>query len=89
LPSQSLSTPENTLTISAVDSARPSIRPMAVADTPSEVARNIGSRLWIISEEMSMNMLTRPRAQMAAGMRGRVMFQPKRQPNRQPRRQAR
>jgi len=29
-----------------------------------------GSRLWIISEEMSINRLTKPSAQMAAGSRG-------------------
>ncbi len=36
---------------------------------PKGPTRNRGSRLWIISEEMSMNMLTSPSTQMPAGIR--------------------
>src|SRR4051812_25964067 len=71
-PSQSLQAPENTLTIRAVASAAPSIRPMASMLAPRPVARKTGSRLWIISEEMSIKRLTKPSAQMLAGRRPRA-----------------
>ena len=36
---------------------------------PRTVTRNTGSSAWIISEEMSMNRLTKPSAQMLRGKR--------------------
>lgn len=39
---------------------------MALA--PSVVTMNIGSRLWITSDEISISMLTKPRIQMPAGI---------------------
>ena len=36
--------------------------PTDIADAPSTVTKNTGSRLWIISDERSMNRLTKPRA---------------------------
>ena len=62
-------TPENTLVIKAVASASPSIRPTTATLTPSEPTMNSGSRLWIISDEMSISRLTKPSAQMLAGKR--------------------
>lgn len=50
----------------------PSINPTIEALAPSPLTRNIGSRLWMISEEISMNMLTKPSIQMPAGIRPRV-----------------
>src|SRR5260370_6322105 len=44
------------------------MRPTVTALAPSTVTRKTGSRPWIISDEMSMNMLTRPSAQMLRGM---------------------
>src|SRR3970040_2198604 len=61
--------PENTLTIRAVDSATPSTSPTASAEAPRLETMNTGSRLWIISEETSMNRLTKPRIQMPRGRR--------------------
>src|ERR1700690_726507 len=61
--------PEKTFTISAVDSARPSIRPTVRALAPSAVTRKTGNRPWISSEEVSISRLTNPRAQMLAGIR--------------------
>ena len=55
--------------MSAVDSATPSIRPITSALTPRLVAKNRGNRLWIISDEMSINMLTKPSTQMPMGKR--------------------
>src|SRR4051794_4814165 len=71
-PTQSLQAPENTLTIWAVASAAPSIKPMATMLAPRPVARKTGSRLWIISEETSISRLTQPSAQMLAGSRARA-----------------
>ncbi len=70
--------PENTFKMAAVASAIPSMTPTVTIDTPSVVTMKIGRRLWIISEEMSMNSEPNPKAQMpagnarhAAGLRGR------------------
>lgn len=60
--------PEKTLTISAVDSARPSTKPTAKALAPKVETMNNGSKLWIILEEMSISMLTKPSTQMLAGI---------------------
>ena len=57
------------MTISAVASATPSINPTTSALAPSVVTRNTGSRLWIISDEMSISRLTKPSVQIAAGKR--------------------
>ena len=53
--------------MSAMDSANPSTSPTARALAPSVVTMNIGRRAWIISEEISMSMLTKPNTQMPAG----------------------
>ena len=66
-------TPENTLTISAVASAKPSISPTTTTLTPSVPTMNSGSRLWIISDEMSISKLTKPSTQMPAGSWRRVV----------------
>ena len=58
-----------TFEISAVDSAMPSMTPTASTLTPSVPTRNSGSRLWIISDETSINRLTKPSTQMPVGMR--------------------
>ena len=42
--------------------------PTASTLTPSVPTRNSGSRLWIISDEMSINMLTKPSTHTPAGM---------------------
>jgi hypothetical protein len=62
-----LSAPENTFVTAAVVSATPSMRPIVTMEAPRTVAMNAGSRLWISSEEMSMNNEPSPRAQMPAG----------------------
>ena len=36
---------------------------------PSAATMNIGNRLWIISDEMSASMLTKPSIQIPGGMR--------------------
>ncbi len=51
----------------------PSMTPTASTLTPSVPTRNSGSRLWIISEEMSINMLTKPSTQTPAGMLAETM----------------
>ena len=61
------------MTINAVDSARPSISPTINALAPSEPTRNNGNRLWIISDETSINRLTKPSTQMAGGILVRVI----------------
>src|SRR5689334_4943088 len=66
------SPPEKTLVMLAVASAMPSITPTVSADVPRTDTRKTGSRAWIISEEMSINMLTKPRTQTVLGMRRRV-----------------
>jgi hypothetical protein len=68
LPIQSLMPPENTLTIEVVASATPSIRPTDSALAPITVTRNIGSRLWMISDEVSMNIDTIPSATTVRGI---------------------
>src|SRR3569623_3151097 len=55
----------------AVASATPSISPTMATLTPSPVVRKSGSRPWMISEERSMNRLTRPSAQTVRGIAGR------------------
>src|SRR3989304_10352530 len=72
-PRKSLRVPENTLGIRALDSAIPSIRPTANVLAPSTDTRNTGSRLWIISDEISANMLTKPSAQMLPGIARRPL----------------
>jgi len=52
----------------AVASASPSISPTASAPTPSVDTKNNGSRLWTISEETSISMLTNPKAQTVRGI---------------------
>lgn len=61
-------TPEKTLVMRAVASAIPSMMPMDRAEAPRPTARKTGRRLWIISDEMSMNRLTSPRTQTERGM---------------------
>ncbi len=51
----------------AVASATPSMNPSHTAPTPSVPTTNTGSSAWISSDEMSMNRLTNPSAQMPAG----------------------
>ena len=51
----------------AVASATLSITPTVTMDVPSTVTMNIGNRLWIVSEETSMNSEPNPSAQMPAG----------------------
>lgn len=48
------------------------MRPTVSALAPSTETMNIGSRLWIISEAMSINRLTPPSTQMPGGMRCRT-----------------
>src|SRR5262249_47409009 len=69
LPSLSLSQPEKSLEIDAVASPTPSMRPTISVPAPSTEVRNTGKRPWIISDEMSMNRLTKPSAQMPPGIR--------------------
>jgi hypothetical protein len=59
--------PEKTFTIRAVASATPSINPTASALAPSVVTMKTGSRLWMISEDTSINRLTKPSIQMLVG----------------------
>lgn len=66
-PSRSLSQPENNLTIAAVASLIPSISPTSAALAPRLPTRNTGNRLWIISDEISMNIETKPNAQTPRG----------------------
>ena len=42
--------------------------PTASTLTPSVPTRNRGSRLWIISDEMSISMLTKPSTHTPVGM---------------------
>ena len=55
------------MTIAAVASAKPSMMPTVIIEAPSVVTMNTGNRLWISSDEMSMNSEPKPRAQMPAG----------------------
>src|SRR3990167_8493641 len=59
--------------MSAVASARPSTSPTVKALAPSTPTMNKGNRLWIISEEMSISMLTKPRAHIPAGICRKVL----------------
>ncbi|MNM30646.1 hypothetical protein D3C81_412090 [compost metagenome] len=54
--------------IDAVASAMPSITPTAIIEVPSTVTMYSGSRAWIISEEMSMNIDTKPSAHTLRGI---------------------
>ncbi|MCY1453049.1 hypothetical protein D9M71_700160 [compost metagenome] len=54
----------------AVDSAIPSMNPTAITEAPSTLTMYRGSRAWIISEEMSINIDTKPSAQMLRGIFG-------------------
>jgi len=54
--------------ISAVASARPSISPTMNALAPSTPTRNRGKRLWIISDEISISMLTKPSTHTPVGI---------------------
>src|SRR5262249_51612109 len=64
---KSLSAPENTLTIAAVASPMPSSTATVGTDAPSVAIMNTGRRLWINSDERSMNSEPNPMAQMARG----------------------
>ena len=57
------------LVMLAVASAMPSMKPTVSVEAPRTVTRYTGRSAWIISEEMSMNMLTMPSAQTPRGMR--------------------
>jgi hypothetical protein len=50
----------------------PSITPTVNALVPSTVTMNRGSKLWIISDETSINKLTKPKAQTPRGIRLKV-----------------
>src|SRR5687767_12756440 len=67
LPSRSLNTPENIFTNAVAASDMPSINPTVITDAPRTVVMKIGNRLWIISEEMSMNSEPTPNAQTLDG----------------------
>jgi hypothetical protein len=53
--------------IAAVASATPSTTPMVTMEAPRTVVMKIGSRLWISSDEISMNIEPSPNAQMPIG----------------------
>ena len=53
--------------MAAVASATPSTMPTVTMEAPRVVTMNIGSRLWISSDEMSMNSEANPNAQMPVG----------------------
>src|SRR5690606_38188467 len=72
LPKRSLIAPEKTFMMDAVASAMPSIRPTASTEVPSTATMYMGSRAWISSEEMSMNMETKPSAQTLRGTAPRL-----------------
>ena len=44
------------------------MKPTVSTLVPSTVTRNTGNRPWMISDDTSMNRLTRPRAQMPLGI---------------------
>ena len=52
----------------AVASAMPSMKPTSSADAPSTPIMYIGRSAWIISDEMSMNIETKPSAQTPVGI---------------------
>ena len=52
----------------AVASAAPSMRPTVRALLPSTVTMKSGNRLWIISDEISISMLTKPNTQTPRGI---------------------
>jgi len=49
--------------------------PTVNALVPRTVTMNMGSRLWTISEEMSINMLTKPKTQTPEGICRNVEFE--------------
>ena len=51
----------------AVDSATPSMMPTVIMEAPRKLTINTGSRLWISSDETSMNSEPNPNAQIPAG----------------------
>ena len=51
----------------AVDSATPSIMPTVIMEALRTLTINTGNRLWISSDEISMNSEPDPNAQMPAG----------------------
>ena len=53
--------------IAAVASATPSRMPIVTIELPSAVAMKTGSKLWISSDEMSINIEPNPNAQTAGG----------------------
>ena len=61
-------TPEKTLLINAADSPTPSVRPIHTALAPSVVDIKSGKSAWIISEEISISRLTKPKTQTVRGM---------------------
>ncbi|BBH47186.1 hypothetical protein KU43P_36630 [Pseudomonas sp. KU43P] len=48
--------------------------PTATTEVPSTVTMYSGSRAWIISEEMSMNIDTKPSAQTLRGIFGKALL---------------
>src|SRR3954466_5113873 len=72
-PIRSDSQPEKTFEIDAVASAMPSITPTIVTLTPSVTVRNKGRSAWIVSDDRSMNRLTKPSAQTVRGIAGRLV----------------
>ena len=54
--------------IEAVASAMPSIMPTVKVEVPRTVTRYSGSSAWIISDETSMNIDTKPSAQTLPGI---------------------
>jgi hypothetical protein len=53
--------------MAAVASAMPSMMPTVIIEAPSVVTINTGNRLWISSEDMSINSEPIPNAQMPLG----------------------
>src|SRR3954452_1462031 len=72
-PIRSESQPEKTFEIDAVASATPSITPTTVTLAPSVTVRNKGSSAWIVSDDRSMNRLTKPSAHTVRGIAGFAM----------------
>src|SRR3954470_15713781 len=57
----------------AVDSAMPSIIPTVVTLAPRVTVRNKGNSAWIVSDDRSMNRLTKPSAHTVRGIAGRLV----------------
>ena len=47
--------------------SRTEVTPIVIMEAPRTVTMNTGSRLWISSEDMSMNSEPKPKAQMPVG----------------------